>query len=81
MLPQRSQYFSSIRRSCDSVLGFIVPLPLGQRNPCHWHQSEDCWIVDSGKDRGTADDKLDFFAMLCSFMYLLEAMNRSKYPP
>lgn len=34
MFPQRSQYFSSMLRSCDSsVLGFIVPLPLGKINP------------------------------------------------
>jgi hypothetical protein len=37
MFPQRSQYFSSILRSCvGSVLGFIVSLLLEEIDPCRY---------------------------------------------
>lgn len=76
MFPHRSQYLSSILRSCNtSVLAFIVPLHTARKNPSPWHKSDACWSVTPARTVVVPTTKLDSFAMTSSLCIYLKRLT------
>jgi hypothetical protein len=68
MFPQRSQYFSSILRTCDvSDLAFIILIPLCKKKTCRRQEVKIAGVELRARITLVPVTGLDSFAMTCVF--------------
>ncbi len=73
MLPQRSQYFSSMLRNCgDSDATFIVFCPPAKKSP-PLAEGEDCRSWTPGKDHASAGDRA---RLVCDDLFVINWKRR-----